>query len=98
MYLFGWKQICNATTLPIDRLSAYYPDADMQAKFCKNELEMKSCPRLQIFEDYLKALQKPKTKRKKPLAVLSTEEMKEIISGKDKVDEAEDKAFENTKP
>lgn len=45
--------VCMATP---PNVTIYRPDEDMQERFCKNELEMKSCPRLHEYEDYLKAL------------------------------------------
>jgi len=57
--------VCHASP---PKVAYYKPDAEMQQRFCKNELDMKSCPRLHEYEDYLEALGKKtglkRTKRK----------------------------------
>ena len=45
--------LCGAS--PKGMSISYRPDEETVKAYCKNELEMKACPRLHQYEDYLEA-------------------------------------------
>jgi len=55
--------ICGASPPKVG--SSYRPDEETLKAYCKNDPDMKACPRLHQYEDYLEASRtKPKLKRK----------------------------------